>query len=173
MKTKPPSKIKLFVSVLVLALLAKETYDNMILRKSVAGLTSRVEALEKQTPGLGDYMTTLQLHMGKLWFAGKASNWDLANYELDELKETMEGAQGLHSTVNHVDISNVLGSVIDSQVGALKQAIGKHDFIEFKKTYSQTMTACNSCHRSAAHGFNVITFPTAPPVSNQLWTPLN
>lgn len=44
------------------------------------------------SPGLGEFMTTMQLHMGKVWFAGKASNWDLARYELDELRETMEAA---------------------------------------------------------------------------------
>jgi hypothetical protein len=42
---------------------------------------SRVEAeLAKQketTPGLGEYMTTIQLHAAKLWFAVQASNWEL------------------------------------------------------------------------------------------------
>ena len=46
----------------------------------------------------------MQLHMGKAWFAGKASNWDLARYELDELRESMEAAQNLHATKNGVDI---------------------------------------------------------------------
>jgi hypothetical protein len=27
-------------------------------------------------PGLGEYMTTIQLHAGKLWFAAKALNWE-------------------------------------------------------------------------------------------------
>jgi len=26
------------------------------------------------SPGLGEFMTTMQLHMGKMWFAGKSSN---------------------------------------------------------------------------------------------------
>ena len=37
-------------------------------------------------------MTTIQLHAGKLWFAAKAANWELAEYELDELKETILAA---------------------------------------------------------------------------------
>src|SRR6266508_4873596 len=31
------------------------------------------------SPGLGEFMTTMQLHMGKVWFAGKSSNWDLGD----------------------------------------------------------------------------------------------
>lgn len=58
------------------------------LKRAQADLASAKEAV----PGLGEYMTTIQLHVGKLWFAAKASNWELANYELDELKETMEAA---------------------------------------------------------------------------------
>jgi hypothetical protein len=50
-------------------------------------------------------MTTIQLHIGKLWFAAQASNWDLAEYELDELKETMEAAKGLNSEKNGVKVS--------------------------------------------------------------------
>ena len=54
-------------------------------------------------------MTTMQLHMGKLWFAGETNNWDLARYELDELHETMEATENLHSVKNGVDISKVVG----------------------------------------------------------------
>ena len=45
-------------------------------------------------PGLGDLMnTSMQLHHTKLWFAGHADNWELATYELKEIKETIEDIQ--------------------------------------------------------------------------------
>jgi hypothetical protein len=73
-------------------------------------LVKRAEAevakLKEATPGLGEYMTTIQLHAGKLWFAVKASNWGLAEYEVDELKETMEAAKGLNAEKNGVKISD-------------------------------------------------------------------
>ena len=59
------------------------------LKRAQADLASAKEAV----PGLGEYMTTIQLHAGKLWFAAKASNWELANYELDELKENDGGRE--------------------------------------------------------------------------------
>ena len=38
---------------------------------------------EAYTPGLGDFMGQIQMRHAKLWFAGKAKNWQLAAYELD------------------------------------------------------------------------------------------
>lgn len=63
-------------------------------------------------------MTTIQLHAGKLWFAAKVLNWELAEYELDELKETMEAAKALNAEKNGVKISNVLDSVLHSSCRA-------------------------------------------------------
>jgi hypothetical protein len=44
-------------------------------------------AKEPYAPGLGEFMTATQLRHAKLWFAGKANNWDLAAYEIDEIME--------------------------------------------------------------------------------------
>jgi len=86
--------------------------------------TTNGAALEaKSAAGLGEFMTTMQLHIGKLWFAGKADNWDLARYELDELRETMEAAQNLHSTKNGVDVAKVLAAVAESEVGEVAASI--------------------------------------------------
>ena len=41
-------------------------------------------------------MTMIQLHAGKLWFVAKVTHWELADCELDELKETMETAKALN-----------------------------------------------------------------------------
>jgi hypothetical protein len=49
-------------------------------------LVKRAEAevakLKEAAPGLGEYMSTIQLHAGKLWFAAKASNWAWQNMNL-------------------------------------------------------------------------------------------
>src|SRR5205823_3809884 len=82
-----------------------------------------------------EYMTTIQLHAGKLWFATKASNWELAEYELDELKETMEAAKALNAEKNGVKISNVLDSVLQTQVAQLTESIKRKSPAEFQKSY--------------------------------------
>ncbi len=37
-------------------------------------------------PGMGELMTTIQLHHAKLWFAGKNANWALAAYDESLIK---------------------------------------------------------------------------------------
>jgi hypothetical protein len=123
----------------------------------------------KSPPGLGEFMTTMQLHMGKLWFAGRANNWDLARYELDELRETMETAQNLHSTQNGVDISKLLAAVDQSQITQLATSIEKKNQSHFTHAYDEALSACNGCHEESRHRFIKITRPTAPPVTNQKW----
>jgi hypothetical protein len=130
---------------------------------------AELAATKEFTPGLGEYMTTIQLHAGKLWFAVKAANWDLAEYELDELKETMEAAKALNAEKNGIKISNVLDSVIQTQIAQLVDAIKHKSPAEFQKSYAETLSACNGCHTEAGYKFIHIIRPSAPPVTNQQW----
>src|SRR5439155_25913273 len=72
------------------------------LQDSLKRAQAELAATKDLAPGLGEYMTTIQLHAGKLWFATKASNWELAEYELDELKETMEAGKGVNAEKHEV-----------------------------------------------------------------------
>ncbi len=139
------------------------------LQDSLKDLRQQIELLKLQAPGLGEYMTTIQLHAAKLWFAVEASNWDLASYELDEMSETMDGARALHAFKNGLDVSGVLQSVQETQIPLMRQAIVSKERPSFTAAYGQTLDACNGCHRSAGYGFISIITPTAPPVSNQSW----
>ena len=47
-------------------------------------------------PPLGDIMGKIQLRHIKLWFAGKLANWELATYELDEIRASLEKAADLY-----------------------------------------------------------------------------
>jgi hypothetical protein len=139
------------------------------LRDSLARVQGELTAVKELVPGLGEYMTTIQLHAGKLWFAAKASNWQLAEYELDELKETMEAAKKLNEEKNGVKISNVLDSVLQTQVTQLAESIKRKSPPEFQKSYDDALGACNGCHTEAGYKFIHIIRPTAPPVTNQKW----
>jgi len=139
------------------------------LQDSLKSAQSEIKSAKALAPGLGEYMTTIQLHAGKLWFAAKASNWQLAEYELDELRETMEAAKGLNAEKNGVKISNVLDSVLQTQVAQLAEAVKRNSAVEFQKSYDETLSACNGCHSESGHKFIQIIRPSAPPVSNQKW----
>ncbi len=139
------------------------------LKAALKTLQAQVEAAHEAAPGLGEYMTTFQLHMGKLWFAGKAANWDLAEYERAELDETMEAAGALHVVKNDVDIAKVMASVRSTQVAALAEGIKAKNDAAFQKAYDETLAACNGCHESAGYKFIRLVRPSAPPVTNQKW----
>jgi len=141
------------------------------LQDSINRMRTDLARTKDSMPGLGEYMTTIQLHVGKLWFSVKAANWELAQYELDELKETMEAAKGLNAEKNKVKISNVLDSVLQTQVAALDQSIKQKSQSEFQKSYDETLSACNGCHTEAGYRFIHIIRPSAPPVTNQKWDP--
>jgi hypothetical protein len=139
------------------------------LQDSLKRVQVELSTAKESMPGLGDYMTTIQLHAGKLWFAAKASNWELAEYELDELKETMEAAKELNAEKNGVKISGVLDSILQTQVSQLAESINRKSPAEFQKSYDETLSACNGCHTEAGYRFIHIIRPSAPPVTNQRW----
>jgi hypothetical protein len=139
------------------------------LQDSLKRVQADLTSVKELAPGLGEYMTTIQMHAGKLWFAARATNWDLAQYELDELKETMEAAKGLNAEKNGIKISNVLDSVLQTQIAELDKSIKSKSHTEFQKSYDETLSACNGCHTEAGYKFIRIIRPSAPPVTNQQW----
>jgi hypothetical protein len=48
------------------------------------------EPAQPYTPSLVEFMMNVQSHHAKLWLASVARNWDLADYQVDELKELLE-----------------------------------------------------------------------------------
>jgi hypothetical protein len=140
-----------------------------ILSSAVQSMQSELTSVKQSTAGLGEFMTAIQLHMGKLWFAAKAGNWELANYEVNELRETMEGAKSLHAVKNGVDVSKVLDAVLQTQMAQLSQSITSKKASDFEKAYDDARSACNGCHEETGQKFIHIIRPTAPPVTNQRW----
>src|SRR6266576_7134289 len=60
---------------------------------------------EQYVPRLGDIMNAAQLRHMKLWFAGKALNWELAAYELGQLKAGLVEAASLYSGIPVTNVS--------------------------------------------------------------------
>lgn len=173
-----------FVAILVLTLVlvlhflwfssAREEAEHLTesvaqMKDSLAHMHQVVDFLKAQTPGLGEYMSTIQLHTAKLWFAGQAANWKLARYEHDELEETLEAAETLHAKKNNVDITAVLQSMRQTQLPLVEHAVSRKSISAFKSAYNETLAACNGCHRPAGYEFIHIITPTREPVTNQQW----
>lgn len=60
----------------------------LALQKKIDSLQSQIENTYK--PGLGEFMSEIQVHHAKLWFAGKNGKWELANFEIGEIQEALD-----------------------------------------------------------------------------------
>jgi hypothetical protein len=130
---------------------------------AMPGMTMQ-ETNAPMVPGLGEIMTLQQLRHIKLWFAGRAGNWPLADYEIGELNEGFE------------DVNKLLGGdTVDKAVGApmeaLRKIIDSRDRGGFTAAFDQLTAGCNSCHHTLDHGFIAIQRPTSLPYSNQNFAP--
>ena len=128
-------------------------------------------AKEPYAPGLGEFMTATQLRHAKLWFAGKANNWDLAAYEIDEIAEGLEDAEKQFPTHDGIPVADMIKANIDPAVAELRKAVEAKSSAKFAVAFDQLTSACNTCHTGANKPFIRIQRPTSPPLNNQNFVP--
>jgi hypothetical protein len=134
-------------------------------------LQHRVDSLStmlaKIKPGLGEMMSTIQLHHEKLWFAGVNSNWKLADFEINEIKEAVAQAAAIETDRPEIKSLPILTPALDS----VSKAIGSHNVEQFKYSYGELSATCTYCHKTHYFEFNVIKEPTGTPVTDQEFVP--
>ncbi|MDE2378518.1 hypothetical protein [Bradyrhizobium sp.] len=152
----------------------------MTLRKWTVGLamlcasSSPVFAQDLKSPSVGEYvprlgdiMSAAQTRHQKLWLAGKAQNWDLAAFELRQLKASLVEAAVLYSGI---PISNV--TTLEAPLNAVSAAIAAKDGKKFASAAADLTAGCNACHRTMERGFIVMKVPADPqPFGNQAFPP--
>ena len=122
-------------------------------------------------PGLEQFMNLILTEHNKLWFAAKARNWPLAEYQLGEIKEIMGDVQDFVPTFKNLPLADMLDAVITKEIVAIEKAIDAKDFKTFAAGYDQLTAACNACHQGTENGFIVIKRPTRPAFTNQDYSP--
>jgi hypothetical protein len=136
-----------------------------------AALQAQVDRLQKQVdsayaPGLGEFMSGIQVHHEKLWFAGTAGNWKLADFEVGEIKEALDDIEKYCADRPEVSSLPMIRPAVDS----ISAAVSTGNGVAFKSAFVLLTGTCNNCHRATKHEFNVIQTPTTPPFSNQVFT---
>ena len=154
----------IFLSTLIIAC------DNQ--QQTVRQLQSRIDSLQQQIdksykPGFGEFMSSIQVHHEKLWFAGINQNWKLADFEIGEIKESLEDIQTY--CTDRPERKSL--TMIDRPLDSISYAIQQKDEALFKKSFITLTNTCNNCHRTTEHEFNVIKIPDTPPFSNQEFKP--
>jgi len=119
-------------------------------------------------PGLGDFMSGIQLHHAKLWFAGQNENWPLADFEVHEIQESIDDIRQFCKDRTEVKALGMILAPLDS----VNTAIQKRNLSEFKNSFYSLTNTCNTCHKATNHGFNVVVVPNNLPVVNQDFRPV-
>jgi hypothetical protein len=164
--------VYVFAGVMLAAVLAgvETQAASMRSRPSAAAVQPRA-ARTAYAPGLGEIMSLQQMRHSKLWFAGGAPNWELAGYELDELKEGFDDVRAKFPTHDGMPLTPMVKTITAGAIPDLAKAIAARDAAKFAAAFDALTAACNACHQSVKHGFIVIQRPTSLPYSNQSFAP--
>jgi hypothetical protein len=119
---------------------------------------------EPYHPSIAQIMALQQMRHIKLWFAGHAANWPLANYEIGELSDGFD------------DVEKMLGGdIVQQHVGAplaaLQKAVDGKSSAAFATAFDNLSAGCNACHHTLDHAFIVIGRPALLPYSDQDFAP--
>lgn len=143
------------------------TDETVVLKRKIDSLETRLANAYK--PGFGEFMSGIQVHHAKLWFAGTNQNWPLADFEVHEIKETLEAIQKYQPERAETRLIPTLNPAME----AVDDAIQKRDTSAFMSSFTSLTSACNNCHRDVNYGFNQVKIPEQPPFSNQVFKPAN
>jgi hypothetical protein len=121
---------------------------------------------DQYVPRLADIMNLVQTRHMKLGFAGRAQNWDLARFELHQLKGNLGEAAALYTGI---PVSNV--TTLGTPLQALSDAIDAKDGKRFAASFGDLTGGCNTCHGAMSRGFVVIRSPSEQPFGNQVFAP--
>lgn len=133
---------------------------------AIAQFGSAAWAGEQYVPQLGDIMNAAQTRHIKLYFAGKAQNWDLADYELQKLRTNLTEAAVLYEGIPVNNVTMMIGPL-----KAIEDAIKAKDARQFGASITELTNGCNTCHQSMNRGFIAIRLPTAQPFGDQIFAP--
>jgi hypothetical protein len=115
-------------------------------------------------PGLGEIMAATQMRHLKLWYAGAAQNWPLADYEVDELAEGFADAARYHP--HHKDAPRPLPELIPqftaAPIAALRTAIAAHNPVDFRRV-RRAHRRLQRCHARPA------SLSTSSPARPRTW----
>jgi hypothetical protein len=116
-------------------------------------------------------MLMVQSHHTKLWLAGNARNWELADYQADELKELLEDIAKRIPVYKEIPVGKMIETTIMAPVGDVETAVKARDGKAFASAFDKLTAACNTCHESANRGFVVIQRPASSAFPNQSFSP--
>ena len=138
----------------------------------ISEMQARIDSLQNKVnnayvPGFGEFMSDIQVHHAKLWFAGINQNWDLADFEIKEIQELKDDIVKFETDRVESKTIPMLQPALDS----VAQTIKHKNLDDFKNSFVFLTNTCNECHRVVNYPFNDVKIPDTPPFTNQIFKP--
>ncbi len=105
-------------------------------------------------PRFGDLMTQVGRRFELLGRAMQAKRWELAEFELGELRETFDdiATAQVPKDVN-ADIPQLAKAFVPAVVTPLQDAVSKRDAAHASTAFASASQACNGCHQASGRKF--------------------
>jgi hypothetical protein len=136
-----------------------------------APVSGQQPALPAYKPELIEFMVFTQIRHAKLWLAGNAGNWELAEYEIDELNEVLQNTAKQVPDYKGMPVGKMIESVAMAPIQEVEKAVKAKNRARFAAAYDKLTAACNTCHQSANRSFIVIQRPSGSAFPNQSFSP--
>ncbi|MFP4597726.1 MAG: hypothetical protein ACLFVJ_05715 [Persicimonas sp.] len=115
---------------------------------------------------LGESMNELSMRFSAVWFAGKAGNAEMVDYQIHEIEEMVDELRPAAPQENGVDVVERLDADILSGLEDVEEAVESSEPEAFEASYRSVMESCGSCHHSTGHGFIKPKIPDYNPYPN-------
>ena len=144
--------------------------SNIALEAKVADMQKTIDDLK---PGLGEIMGVIQQHHAKLYYAGTKANWPLAEYELNEIQESLDDAMKFYPKFKDVPapLTELIPTMTKDSLAQVRSAIEQKNEKSFVQAFGALSVSCSNCHAAANHPFVKIQAPTDAMFSNQKFAP--
>jgi len=109
-------------------------------------------------------------HM-KLYYAGQAKNWQLAAFQINELRGALARIGRTIPNYRNINVDTAVASIFADKLKAVDAAVKAADLAQFNAAYVEMTAACNDCHKSMEHAFLVIKIPESGNFPDQEFRP--
>ena len=131
--------------------------EDKIIIKTKHGELS-LEQLAESQHGMAHLMKEVSERYHVLYYAAKARNWKLAQYQLNQVKTLFKIGATLRPKY-----TEDLNGFIRSHFDPLSEAINLQDWKAFKKHYNSGITESDKFHEKYGYGYIHFVLPKNPP----------
>ena len=133
------------------------------------GLSAEVARIGTVLPTQSHVMADVSYQFSNLWFAGRAKNWRLAEFFLNEARNRVRWMIRIRPIVqdpdkNDVDLQGIFDAIDNDVWSRIKTAITNKNEVQFEAEYKLGLDkGCYSCHKSVGRPYLRPQVPTQMP----------